>query len=70
MFRSIIQNQEDLVIELVLVTVVPSKEQKVYALVSIKIQDSTQALFEYQNTGSFVFWMPLHQGSILRTNQY
>jgi hypothetical protein len=60
MFRSIIQNQKGLVIELVLVTVVSSKEQKVYALVSIKIQESTQALFQYQNTGTFVLWMPLH----------
>lgn len=40
-FSIIIQNQNGLVIELVLVTVVSSKEQKLYALVSIEIQDST-----------------------------
>jgi hypothetical protein len=65
MFRNIIQNQKGPVIELVLVTVVSSQEQKVYGVISFKIQDSTQALFQYQNTGTFVFWMPLHQGPIV-----
>jgi len=52
MFRSIIQNQKGLIIELVLVTLVSSQEQKVYAVASIKIQDSAQGLFQYQNTGT------------------
>jgi hypothetical protein len=42
MFRSIIQNQKGLVLELVLVTVVSKKDQQVYALVSIKVKDSTK----------------------------